>query len=136
MLWIYILYSLFSCVSPHVGESDLKLLHCELHPVSDKWYSLGVQLQVPIESLKCIEKENSEMTDRLLEMVVTWLKSTDPPPTWNILTKALESSSVGKKCLAENLKKLYCSGTEVEVTHSDPTQEPLLLGDLPISQGS
>lgn len=125
--------------SPHVGERDLKLLHCELHPVAEKWYSLGVQLQVPTESLNCIEKENSncEMTDCLLEMVVTWLKSTDPPPTWNILTKALENSSVGEERLAEKLKKkLYCSGTEVGVIHSGPSQEPWPPGDLPISQGS
>ena len=120
--------------SPHVGERDLKLLHCELHPVSNKWYNLGVQLQVPIESLNCIEKENRQMTDCLIEMLVTWLKTTNPPPTWNILTGALKSLPVGEKLLAQQLRDKYCSRTEVEVTHCNPSQQPVLPDA--ISQGS
>ena len=52
-----------------VGQGDLKFLHSDLHPVADKWYSLGVQLQVPIETLKCIRRENLPMTECLLEML-------------------------------------------------------------------
>ena len=126
---------MYSGLTFPVDESDLKTLRCELHPVSDKWYTLGVQLQVPDESLRCIEVENCEVTICLLEMLVTWLKSTNPPPTWNILTEALKSPPVGKKCLAQELRDKYCSCSGEE-THSNPTQEPLLPGALPISQGS
>ena len=122
--------------SPPVDERNLKLLHCELHQVSHKWYTLGVQLQIPISTLKRIEEEKSAMDECLLEMLVIWFESTNPPPTWNILTEALESSPVGKKRLAKELRSKYCSGTEVGVTHSDPTQQPVLPGALPISQGS
>jgi len=100
-----------------VGQGDLKSLHSELHPVADKWYSLGVQLQVPIESLKSIRRENLPMTECLLEMLTVWLKCTNPPPTWNILTEALESPPVSEKLLAQQLKDKYCQRTEKRVTH-------------------
>ena len=67
-----VIWSIFVpiCVLPlcvHTGQGDLKSLHSELHPASDKWFSLGVQLQVPVETLKCIRRENLPMTERLLE---------------------------------------------------------------------
>ena len=110
---------------PHsAGQGDLKSLHCELHPVSDKWFSLGVQLQVPIETLKCIRRENLSMTERLLEMLTVWLKCTNPPPTWTILTEALESAPVGEGLLAQQLRDKYCPPTERGVAREYPTQRP------------
>ena len=112
------------CYFPNtVGQGDLKSLHCVLHPVSDKWFSLGVQLQVPIETLKCIETEHNQMSRCLLEMLTVWLKS-NPPPTWKILTEALESPPVGEKLLAQQLRDKYCPQTEGGVTHGYPTQQP------------
>ena len=104
-----------------VGQEDLRVLHCELHPVSDKWYSLGVQLQVPIETLKCVRRENLPMTERLLEMLTVWLKCTNSPPTWDILTEALESPPVGEGLLAQQLRDKYCPRTEGGTTDGSPT---------------
>ena len=117
----------------HVGQGDLKSLHCELHPVCDKWFSLGVQLQVPIETLKCIRRENLPMTEQLLEMLTVWLKCTNPPPTWNILTEALESPPVGESLLARQLRDKYCIQNEGGVTHSYPIQQPSHSIALPAS---
>ena len=107
-----------------VGQGDLKSLHSELHPVADKWYTLGVQLQVPIETLKCIRRENHPMTECLLEMLTVWLKCTNPPPTWNILTEALESPPVGERLLAQQLRDKYCQRTEKRVTHGPSIVTP------------
>ena len=117
--------TLFICYTityPHlpVGQGDLKSLHSELHPVADKWYSLGVQLQVPIETLKCIRRDNLPITECLLEMLTVWLKCTTPPPTWNTLTEALESPPVGERLLAQQLRDKYCPRTEEMVTHCYP----------------
>ena len=78
--------------------------NCELHPVSDKWLSLRVQLQVPIKTLRCIRRENLPMSERLLEMLTVWLRYTNPLPTWNILIEALESPPVGESLLAQQLR--------------------------------
>ena len=111
------LYFVLSCATHSVGPGDLKSLHCELHPVSHKWFSLGVQLQVPVETLKCIETEHYQMSRRLLEMLTVWLKCTNPPPTWYILTEALKSLPVGERLLAQQLRDKYCPRNERGVTH-------------------
>jgi len=91
-----------------VGQGDLKSLHHELHSVSDKWYSFGVQLGVSIENLKCIRRENLSISECLLEVLTSWLKCTDPPHTWKALVKALESSPIEEKTLAQQLRDKYC----------------------------
>ena len=126
-------YIVLPCTTHSVGQGDLKSLHCELHPVRDKWFSLGVQLQVPIDTLRCIRRENLPMTERLLEMLTVWLKCTNPPPTWNILTEALESPPVGERLLAQQLRDKYCPQTEGGVTHGYPTQQPSPSVALPSS---
>ena len=87
-----------------VGLKDLKCLYNELYPVSHKWFSLGVQLDVPMETLQHIEMEHKKVDRFLLEMLTVWLKQTNPPPTWNILIETLESPSIGEKLLAQQLK--------------------------------
>ena len=125
---------MLTCLELHiVGQGDLKSLHCELHPVSDKWFSLGVQLQVPIETLRSIRKENLSMTEKLLEMLTVWLKCTNPPPTWNMLTEAVDSPPVGERLLAQQLRDKYCPQTEGGVTHGYPTQQPSHSVALPAS---
>ena len=121
--------------TPPVGQGDLKSLHSELHPVADKWYSLGVQLQVPIETLKCIEAEHNQMNRCLLEMLTFWLKCTNPPPTWDILTEALESPPVGERFLAQQVRDKHCRSTEERVTHGYPSEGLSSVG-LSTSQGS
>ena len=107
-----------------VGQEDLSVLHRELHQVSHKWYSLGAQLQIPIGTLQCIEMENRQMTNCLLEMLSTWLQCTSPPPTWSVLTEALESPLMEERLLAQQLRDKYCPRSEGWVTPSYPTQGP------------
>ena len=119
-----------------VGIEHLSVLHRELHQVSHKWYSLGVQLQVPIGTLECIEMENRQMSNCLLKLLTVWLQCTNPSPTWNALIEALESSPVEERCLAQHLRDKYCLRREGEVTHNYHTQGPSLSGALPTSQGN
>ena len=95
-----------------IGQKDLKSLQNELDLVSHKWLSLGVQLAIPIGTLKCIEMEHKQVDRFLLEMLTVWLKQTNPPPTWNILTEALESFSIGEGLLAQQLRDKYCPRRE------------------------
>ena len=125
---------LIHCVLNPVGQGDLKILHRELHPVSNKWFSLGVQLQVPVETLKCIEMENRQITKCLLEMLIVWLEQINPPCSWSILTEALESPPLGERLLAQQLRDKYYQRTGEEVTHGY-VQEPSLCA-LAAQQGS
>ena len=53
-------------------------------------------------------------------MLTVWLKCTTTPPTWDILTKALESPPVEGRLLAQQLREKYCQRTEERVTYSYP----------------
>ena len=72
------------------------------------------------------------MTEQFLEMLTVWLKS-NPPPTWNILTEALESPPVGEKFLAQQVRDKYCPQTEGRVTHGYLSQQPSPSVALPAS---
>ena len=100
------------------------------------WYSLGVQLEISVGTLKRIELENRQITKCLLEMLTVWLQRTNPPPTWNALIEALESSPVGERLLAQQLRDKYCSKREGGVTHDYRTQGPPSSGALPTLQGN
>ena len=106
-----------------VGLDDLRVLYNELLPVSHLWYSLGIQLQIPIETLKRIRIE-TEMNKCLLEMLTVWLQSTDPSPTWSILIEALDCPAVEERLLAQQLRDKYYPRNEGWVTPSYPIQRP------------
>ena len=112
MLYQYICIYIPICT---VGLKDLKFLQNELCSVSHNWFFLGVQLDVPMETLQRIEMEHKQMDRLLLEMLTVWLKQTNPLPTWNILTEALESPSIGEKLLAQHLKDKHCPREEGKV---------------------
>ena len=120
-----------------VGQEDLPFLQRELHLVSHKWFSLGVQLQIPFATLKRIESDNNRQTTNcLLEMLATWLQHTNPPPTWSILIEALESSPVDERLVAQQLRDKYCPKREGGVTHDYHTRGPPSSGALPTPQGN
>ena len=112
-------------VSPlPVGLHDLSLLHRELHQVSHKWFSLGVQLQIPFATLISIELDNNHQTSKcLLEMLTVWLQRINPSPTWSVLIEALESPFVDERLLAQQLRD-KCPRNEGWVPPSYPTQGP------------
>jgi len=95
-----------------------------------------VQLQVPIGILKSIESDYPKVSDRLLEMLTTWLERTNPPHIWEALAEALESSPVGERTLAQQLRDKYCQGGEEVIQHVHPTPGPSLPGAPPTSQGN
>ena len=135
------LLSVYCCVSLlSVGQEDLRLLHNELHPVSDKWFSLGIQLQVSFETLKHIQSDNCTTAECLLEMLTVWLKQIHPPHTWDILIDALESPPVGEMALADQLRAKYCPQTERAIhgnsaqgVHANANLEPMLLFQIFVS---
>ena len=103
---------------PTLDQGDVGILQYELYSVRSKWYNLGMQLRIPTESLDCIQMENLSMPECLLKMLTVWLKCTNPPPTWDILTEVLESPSVGEGHLAQQLRDKYCQRGRGEGNHA------------------
>ena len=62
--------------------------------MSAQWYQLGLQLKVKTGTLDRIRAQFSDPRDQLLEMLKTWLTTSDNT-SWKTLTEALRSRSVG-----------------------------------------
>ena len=134
MLYMYTPFVFpFYHLSPTLGQGDMCILRFELYSISSKWHNLGLQLQIPTESLNCIRMENPSMPECLLKLLTVWLERTSPPPTWNILIEALESPPVGEGHLAQQLRDKYCQkgrgeGNHAPVPYSRTScRQPLLL---------
>ena len=82
-----------------------------LHSVSHKWYTIGVQLEVPTFQLKNIEKKVSDSMDQLLDTLDCWMNN-NSSPSWRHLVDALKTPSVGEKRLAEEIEERYCDPEE------------------------
>ena len=70
---------------------------------SSKWIDLGVQLHIKAAELKVIEMKCTDAGSCLKEMISTWLRMIDPPPSWEGLMTALEHDSVKYGYLAEGI---------------------------------
>ena len=79
-----------------------------LNPVCDKWYRIGVQLEVPISNLKNIARDSM---DPLCDTLDFWMRN-DPSASWRCLVDALKAPSVGEKQLAKTVEEKYCSPEE------------------------
>ena len=100
---------LLSCTDV-LTPDDLATLVNELHEVRDKWYHLGVQLNMKTSDLNAIRSQYmNNPDDCLLEMLSVWLSRTDPsPPSWRRVVDALSSPPIGKQSAAERLRQIYC----------------------------
>ena len=94
---------------------DLSQVMEEVLDVSAQWYHLGVQLKVRTGTLDNIQAQFPDPKRQLLEMLKTWLTTSDNT-SWKTLTDALRSRSVGASQLAGVLETKYCLvvGTEVD----------------------
>ena len=82
--------------------------------VSTQWYQLGLQLKVKPGTLDRFRTQFSDPRDQLMEMLKTWLTTSDNT-TWKTLTGALRSRSVGASQLAGELEKKYWLVKKAEV---------------------
>ena len=85
--------------------------------MSAQWYQLGLKLKVKTGRLESIQAQFSEPERQLLEMLKTWLTTSDNT-TWKTLTDALRSRTVGASQLAGELEKKYCQVEETDVGKS------------------
>ena len=93
---------------------DLGCVLEEVVDLSAQWYLLGLQLKVKIGTLDNIQAQFADPKRQLLEMLKTWLSTSDNT-TWKTLTNALRSQSVGAGQLAGELEKKYCLVKKTEV---------------------
>lgn len=95
-------YSLYqSGDTPKLKDAFEKLL-----PVAADWNNIGVLLGIRDNTLREIKHNERHRYDCLREMLSEWLKTDNPPPTWNSLADAVKLFNAAKaqeirNCIAE-----------------------------------
>ena len=105
------LYTVLLFHADTLTREDLPTLLNELHEVRDKWYNLGVQLNMHTSDLDAIQIQYMNNLDNcLLHMLSFWLdKAESSPPTWQRVVDALCCAAIGRPLVAERIRKQHCS---------------------------
>ena len=81
----------------------------EIHDARAKWYDIGLELKVPLPTLKSIEsKYVNDDKICLREVIAAWLRA-DDNATWESLVDALRTRVIDEPRLAAELEVKYCS---------------------------
>ena len=88
-----------------LNSENLKKLCDLLWNAKEKWLDLGFQLNIPLDQLKLIKEEYSDINACFREMLMLWLEMTNPIPSWDGLISALSHDSVRCGDLATEIKE-------------------------------
>ena len=89
-------------------KPTMKQLMQDLHnTVADKWFLIGIYLEISAAQLKTMEEKNRGDPQKcLMVMLSEWLTRVCPPPTWQDLAEAVEF--FGYSDVAQKLRQKYC----------------------------
>ena len=62
---------------------------------------LGLMLNLPLREVEAIFAMYSDPRDRLLHIIIAFLRQAEPRPTWRVIVGALRSPVVNQTALAE-----------------------------------
>ena len=83
-------------------------LTSELNGISDKWFEIGLRLNVPSSILNTIRRVNADDKEVCLEkMCNEWLQR-EVDPSWSDVVEALESRFVTEQRVADVIQMRYC----------------------------
>ena len=95
-----------------VIDIELKTLISELAKVKNKWYEIGIRLDVEASKLDTFETENKTVSKCLIATLRYWLDgNTDLPVCWESIISALSDPSVDEPGHARMLQKKFCKET-------------------------
>ena len=97
----------FFYASVDLVHDNLKKVCDLLYDARSRWFDLGFQLDIKYTMLEVIKKDHSDVNSCFREMLSTWLKMIDPPPSWECLMTALEHDSVKCGDLAESIRRRF-----------------------------
>ena len=86
------------------ADDDLKDILAFMWPARTKWHFIGLRFNIQASQLKVIEKNDSDIDNRFLNMINKWLDIGEGC-TWRAVYDALRHSTVDHNATAEKLKE-------------------------------
>ena len=115
----------FHYIGQQLGINDLPDVMEELNIICAKWYDVGMQLRVSVDTLDAIKEKNpNNPSSCLRETLKTWLKEFPQSPTWNNIIDALRSNVVGEVRLAAHLEQTHCPVKDTSLPAITPPVSP------------
>ena len=85
---------------------DFKSVLRYLQKLVTEVYELGLELEIPVHHLETLwANYPNDTSKRRRELVRVWLDTSLDPPCWWHLERALTADIVGRRDLAENIKR-------------------------------
>ena len=70
-------------------------------------YKLGLRLNLPLREVEAIFTKYFDPCDRLLQIIIAFLRRAEPRPTWRVIVDALRSRVVNLTALAERVEAAH-----------------------------
>ena len=90
-----------------LSTDDLSKVRGELFQVQVKWYDIGLDLGLPVNTLETIRQECQDLGECLRKMILEWLKAVDLQPTWRKLVDVLQNRVINEGVLAIKITQDY-----------------------------
>ena len=84
-------------------ESDAAEILEELLSAQNQSYLLGMKLKLPLHEVEAIHLKYSDPRERLLHVIIAFLRQAEPRPTWRVIVEALRNPIVNLPALARRV---------------------------------
>ena len=88
-------------------ERDAAAVLEALLPAQTQSYLLGMELKLEIHEIEAIHTKYLDPRDRLLHIILAFLRRAEPRPTWRVIVDALKSPAVNLTALAERVEAAH-----------------------------
>ena len=79
----------------------------ELLETMNQAYMLGLKLNLPSHEVDAISAAYTNARDRLLQVILAFLRQAEPRPTWRVIVDALRNPIVNLTALAERVEAAH-----------------------------
>ena len=88
-------------------ERDAMAIFEELLEAMNQAYVLGLKMNLPTHEVDAISAAYTNARDRLLQVILVFLRRAEPRPTWRVIVDALRSPAVNLTALAERVEAAH-----------------------------
>ena len=105
------LLTIYSNAAPAVHDTlqpdDARIILEALLDAQNHSFMLGLMLNLPLREVEAIFTKYSDPRDRLLHIIIAFLRQAEPRPTWRVIVGALRSPIVNLTALAKNVEAAH-----------------------------
>ena len=105
--YFFIISDITSILKETLNEDELVLL---LIGISNKWYDIGLSLQVRRSILDDLKQSEGDDRTKLNKVINIWKETQPSPDTWETIITAIEDPIVNDKVTADLIRQYLSTG--------------------------